>query len=402
MSPAIHQRPPFRAEHIGSLLRPQALFEKRALFEQNKCTREELDAVTDDAIKYVVQLQRDVGISTITDGELRRSMFFEGVFDNLEGITAISNRPITTFKEYIPHIRLMYQYGLKEAETVFCTVRTCSNSSSETTRFNLPSFQGKIRRTKPFYLDQFNYLKGLVPAEDVKHIKITMCSPSWFHQRHGSDLTYDLSVYKNDDEYFDDLGIAYRAEIKELYDRGCRHIQFDDPTFCYFCNDRMIADMEKAGVDHEALLDTYIRAINVCTQDRPADLTVGVHMCRGNYKGGVHFSEGGYARIAAKLFNTLDVDTFYLEYDTDRAGDFAPLKYLPSNKVAVLGLVTTKNPKLETVEELKSRVNEAVDVMTKDDPPRTREDALNQFALHQHSDERKKLAVLVEAAKQIW
>ncbi|KAG6817997.1 hypothetical protein H0H87_009152 [Tephrocybe sp. NHM501043] len=329
---SIHLSPPFRAEHIGSLLRPPTLFEKRGLFEQNKCTQQELDAAADDAIKYVVQLQREVGIKTITDGELRRSMFFEGVFDNLEGMTAIPNRPITTFK-------------------------------------------GKIRRTKPFYLDQFNYLKGLVPAEDVKHIKITMCSPSWFHQRHGSDLTYDLSVYKNDDEYFDDLGIAFRAEIKELYDQGCRHVQFDDPTFCYFCNDQMISEMEVAGVDHEALLDTYIRAINVCTQDRPTDLT-----------GGVHFSEGGYGRIAAKLFNTLDVDTFYLEYDTERAGDFAPLKHLPNNKVAVLGLVTTKNPKLETVEELKSRVNEAVDAMT--NPARTREAALNQFvpvlALYQY------------------
>ncbi|KAG6912019.1 hypothetical protein DXG01_000267 [Tephrocybe rancida] len=350
MSPstaAIHLSPPFRAEHVGSLLRPPTLFEKRGLFEQKKCSQEELDAATDDAIKYVVQLQRDVGIKTITDGELRRSMFFEGVFDNLEGMTAMPNRGWSNLCQYIPHIRLMYMYGLKEAETVFCT--------------------GKIRRTKPFYLDQFNYLKGLVPAEDVKHIKITMCSPSWFHQRHGSDLTYDRSVYKNDDEYFDDLGVAYRAEIKELYDQGCRHIQFDDPTFCYFCNDRMISEMEVAGVDHEALLDTYIRAINVCTQDRPADLT-----------GGVHFSEGGYARIAVKLFNTLDVDTFYLEYDTERAGDFAPLKHLPSNKVAVLGLVTTKNPKLETVEELKSRVNEAVDAMTNEDPARSRKDALNQ------------------------
>ncbi|KAH0590817.1 hypothetical protein H2248_000939 [Termitomyces sp. 'cryptogamus'] len=392
----MHLNPPFRAEHIGSLLRPSVLFEKRSLFEQKQLSIEELRAAEDEAIKHVVQLQRDVGMRTITDGELRRGVFFEGVFDNLEGMTTIPNRPIETFKRYIPHIGMMYAYGIKEAESVFCS--------------------GKIKRTKPFYLDQFNYIKSLVPVEDVKYIKINVCSPSWYHQRHGSDLTYDLSVYKNDDEYFDDLGIAYRAEFKELYDHGCRHIQIDDPTFCYFCNERMISEMEEAGVDHEALLDTYIRAINVCTRDRPGDLTVGVHMCRGNFKGGVHFSEGGYGRIAVKLFNKLNVDTFYLEYDTERAGDFAPLKHLPGNKVAVLGLVTTKNPKIETVEELKARVNEAVDAMTRDNPQRTRQAALNQLCISTQcgfasvwegnpvteEDEYKKLAVLVEAAKQIW
>ncbi|KAG6873566.1 hypothetical protein C0992_008618, partial [Termitomyces sp. T32_za158] len=384
----MHLNPPFRAEHVGSLLRPPVLLEKRGLFEQQRIEAEELRAAEDEAVERVVRLQRDVGMRTITDGELRRGMFFEGVFDNLEGMTVIPNRPIETFKKYIPHIGMMYAYGVKEAETIFCS--------------------GKIKRTKPFYLDQFNYVKKLVSAEDVKHIKVTMCSPSWYHQRHGSDFTYDLSVYKNDEEYFNDLGVAYRAEIKELYDNGCRHIQIDDPTFCYFCDDGMISQMEEAGVDHEALLDTYIYAINVCTRDRPSDLTVGVHMCRGNFKNGVHFSEGGYDRIAMKLFNKLDVDTFYLEYDTERAGDFTPLKYLPNNKVAVLGLVTTKNPKLETVEELKARVMEAVDAMTKDNPARTRQAALNQLCISTQcgfasvwegnpvteEDQRKKLAVL--------
>ncbi|KAG6851185.1 hypothetical protein H0H93_015195 [Arthromyces matolae] len=364
---AIRLNPPFRAEHIGSLLRPSVLFEKRSLYEQKQISKEDLRAAEDEAIKYVVQLQRDVGMNTITDGELRRGMFFEGVFDNLEGITPMPTRPIETFKRYIPHIGMMYAYGVQEADTVFCT--------------------GKIKRTKPFYLDQFNFVKGLVPAK----------------------VPLFIARY----EYFDDLGIAYRAEIQELYDNGCRNIQIDDPTFCYFCNDNMILQMEEVGVDHEALLDTYIRAIN----------------------GGVHFSEGGYARIATKLFNNLDVDTFYLEYDTERAGDFAPLKHLPNNKVAVLGLVTTKNPKLETVEEIKCRVNEAVDAMTKDNPERTREDALNQLVLLlilqvyifdfeppnrlcistqcgfasvwegnpvTEEDERNKLAVLVEAAKQLW
>ncbi|TEB35186.1 UROD/MetE-like protein [Coprinellus micaceus] len=322
----MHLTPPFRAEH-------------REALEKGECTLEDVRALEDEAIKHIV------GIKGITDGEIRREVFFENVFDNLEGMTFIPNRPLSEFKSYIPHIGIMAMMGMQESESFYCTAS------------HTRSFRGKIKRTKPWYADEFKYTKSIVAPEDVKNIKITMCSPSWMHQRHGSDLTYDLSVYDNDDEYFDDLGAAYRAEIKELYDLGC------------------------PGVDHEALLDTYIRAINVCTQGRPDDLNVSVHMCRGNFKGGVHFSEGGYARIAVKVFNTLDVDTFYLEYDTDRSGDFEPLKYFPAGKVAVLGLVTTKSPKLESAEGIKARVHEAAEVMSKDNPNRSKQDALNQLCI---------------------
>ncbi|KAL9715874.1 hypothetical protein Ac2012v2_000317 [Leucoagaricus gongylophorus] len=218
------------------------------------------------------------------------------------------------------------------------------------------------------------------------------------------------------DEYFDDLGQAYRAEIKELYYLGCRHIQIDDPTFCYFCNDSMIVQMEAAGVDHEALFDTYIRAINICTAERPNDLTISVHMCRGNFRGGLHFTEGSYARIAAKLFRNLDVDTFYLEYDTPRAGDFSPLRHLPLDKVVVLGLVTTKNARLESMKKLKSRINEAVDVLCHGTPKRSRKVALSQLCISPQcgfasvwegnplteADELRKLTLVTETARQVW
>ncbi|KAH6917497.1 hypothetical protein BKA70DRAFT_1418238 [Coprinopsis sp. MPI-PUGE-AT-0042] len=387
--------PPHRAEHIGSLLRPAALFEKRQLLEEKKCCQEDVRALEDDSIKHVVDLQREVGIKTITDGELRREFFFENVFDRLEGMTFIPNRQITTFKPYIPHQRMMYDSGIHEAPTIYCT--------------------GKIKRTRSFYVDEFKYISSVVAPEEVQRIKLTICSPSWFHQRHGSDMTYDLAVYDNDDEYFNDLAVAYRAEIQELYDLGCRNIQIDDPTFCYFCSEDMISGMESAGVDHEALLDTYIRAINLCTEGRPSDLRFGVHMCRGNFKG-FHFSEGSYGRIAQKVFNTLDVDVFYLEYDTERAGDFAPLRYFPLGKVAVLGLVTTKSAKLESIDDIKARVNEAVEVMSSGNSQRSKEVALNQLCISTQcgfastwqgnplteEDEKKKLALLVQAAKEIW
>ncbi|KAK7064282.1 methionine vitamin-b12 [Favolaschia claudopus] len=367
-------RPPFRVEHIGSLVRPKQLYDQLVLLEQGKCAHEDLVPAEDAAVARVVELQRELGLGSITDGDMRRSVshrprsclalkltsdrsqvYFQGVFDKLEGMT------------FLPH--LLTAMGVTELPSWHC--------SSEISSVRC---KGKIKRTVPFYVDQFKALKAVVPPEDVGRIKVNFCPPTWIHQRHGSDSTYDPAAYQSDDEYFNDLGVAYRAEIKELYDLGCRNIQLDDPTFCFFCSDDMIKGMEEAGVDHEALLETYIRAINLCTVDRPQDLHVGLHMCRGNFMG-MHFSEGGYHRIAAKLFNAVDVDTFYLEYDNERSGDFTPLKHLPLNKAAVLGIVTTKSPKLEDPEALKARVYEAVDVICKGTPPRSRETALNQFVL---------------------
>ncbi|KAK0506357.1 hypothetical protein EDD18DRAFT_1342660 [Armillaria luteobubalina] len=396
MSPRkLHTSPPFRAEHVGSLIRPKELFQKRSLIESRGCSLEELVIAEDAAVRHVVKLQQDAGIKTITDGEMRRGLFFEGVFNNLEGMQFMPERPLSEFKEYMPHISAMIAAGLTTDKTIYCS--------------------GKIKRTQPFYVDQFKFTKNIVPPEDVKNIKMTVCSPSWFHQRHGSDLTYNLNVYKNDDEYFDDLGIAYRAEFKELYELGCRHIQIDDPTFCFFCNDGILEKMKEMGVDSEALLDTYIRAINVTTQDRPDDLVISVHMCRGNFMG-AHFTDGGYDRIAKKVFNNLDVDTFYLEYDNERSGDFEPLKDFPTNKALVLGLVTTKTGQMESVDDLKSRVYSAADALCQGNPARSKEDALNQICISTQcgfasvwqgnpiteEDQTKKLELLVEAAKQIW
>ncbi|TFK56986.1 UROD/MetE-like protein [Heliocybe sulcata] len=406
--------PPFRAEHIGSLLRPPQLFEKRRQFEAGQCSVEELKSAEDSAVKAVVQMQQDAGIKSITDGELRRGFYFEGVFDKLEGMTFIPNRPLVEYKPYIPFVTALEAMGVAEFPSVYCT--------------------GKIKRVTRWYAEQFMALKSLVPPEDVKNLKVTMCPPTWFHQRHGSSLTYDLSVYKNDEEYFNDLAKAYQEEIQDLYDLGCRNIQFDDATFCFFCDERMVSGMKAVGDDYDTLLDTYVRAINAAVRGRNADMTVGVHMCRGNFTGGLHYAEGGYTRIAQKVFTELDVDCFYLEYDSDRAGDFQPLKFLPLDKIAVLGLVTTKNSKLEDIEMLKARINEAAEIISKEGiPARSKEVALDQYVnnssgLYEPSiwgitelrpilgyvsvrsaasrrygrDQREKLRLVVETAKQVW
>jgi len=393
---ALKLHPPYRVEHVGSLIRPQELYEQRVLLQQGKCAREDLVAAEDAAVEHVVKVQRELGLGTITDGEMRREVYFEGVFDKLEGMTDLPHRPLADCKSYYPHIKILNAMGLTELASYYCS--------------------GKIKRTQPFYVDHFKALKSIVSPEEVGRIKVNMCPPTWFHQRHGSDLTYDRTVYRSDDEYFDDLGIAYRAEIKELYELGCRNIQLDDPTFCFFCSEDTIEGMKAAGDDFEALLNTYIRAINVCTVGRPTDLNIGLHMCRGNYIGGMHFSEGGYHHIAAKLFKDVDVDTFYLEYDNERSGDFSPLKYLPLNKVAVLGIVTTKSPKLEDAELLKARIHEAAEVLMHGVPPRSKEEALKQLCISPQcgfasvwqgnpvteEDEKRKIQLLQQVAKEIW
>ncbi|THH11224.1 hypothetical protein EW145_g811 [Phellinidium pouzarii] len=394
MSQPTH-RPPYRAEHIGSLKRPAELLQKRDAFEADNLTREELTAVEDKAIKAVVDLQREVGIKAITDGEFRRHMFFDGVFDNLEGMKFIKEVPLHLLMMYVPDVVAFTSLNFHGGDTYIC--------------------ESKLKRTKPFYKDQFLALKSITKPEEHRSLKITMCAPEWYHLRHG-EYAYPKSVYENDDEYFEDIAIAYQEEIKELYSLGCRNIQIDDPLLAYFCAEPMLKGMEEKGLDHEAILNTYIRAYNKCLKGRPSDLVAGLHLCRGNFKDGMHFSEGGYDRIAIKLFNEIDVDCYYLEYDTDRAGTFEPLKYLPKHKTVVLGLVSSKLPKLEDPEELKARVVQAAKVISSGTPKRTYEEALNQicispqcgFASHaegnliSEEDEKKKLALVVETAKLIW
>ncbi|KZT72815.1 UROD/MetE-like protein [Daedalea quercina L-15889] len=392
---SLRLNPPHRAEHIGSLLRPQKLVAKRSEYEGQKCSHEELRIVEDESIPAVVRLQQEVGIKSITDGELRRASFFQGMFESLDGMTIIPARSLSTFNAFLPYVAIFKMMGLTEDLSIYTT--------------------GKIKRTKGIHTGDFQSLKKLVPPEDVKFIKITICGPTWMHLRHGSEYTYDKSVYASDAEYFEDLIRAYREEIDELYQLGCRNIQFDDPTFAFFCAESMITGMEQAGIDHEGLLDMYINSYNAILAKRPADLTVGIHTCRGNYKG-MHFSEGGLERIAEKYLGNLDVDCYYLEYDTERSGGLEPLRFLPPNKVAVLGFVSTKVPQLESIAALKARVEEAVEIISQGTPKRSRQEALNQLCLSPQcgfasvfegnpiteEEQRRKLELVVEAAKQIW
>ncbi|KLO17052.1 UROD/MetE-like protein [Schizopora paradoxa] len=397
MSTAPKLFPPFRAEQIGSLKRPRALLNKRAEFDGGKCTKEELAVLEDEAVTNIVSMQREAGIKAMTDGEFRRHMFFDGVFDNLDGMKYIPPEEIQPhiFMTYVPDVAGFQKLDFKGADTYVCT--------------------GKLRRTKSFYGEQFEQLKKLTKPEEHKFLKLTVCAPEWYHLRHG-EYAYDKSIYSNDDEYFSDIAIAYQEEFKDLYARGCRNIQFDDPLLAYFCAESMIEGMEEKGVDHVEVLQTYIRAYNKILENRPSDMTFGLHLCRGNFKGGMHFSEGGYDRIATKLFNEINVDCYYLEYDTDRAGTFEPLRHLPKNKTVVLGLISSKLPKLEDPEDLRERIFQAARVIAAGEPKRSYEEALHQicispqcgFASHSEGnpvseeDVTKKLALVSSTAKSIW
>ncbi|KAI0763249.1 UROD/MetE-like protein [Irpex lacteus] len=395
MSTSLHLHPPFRAEHLGSLKRPAQLLKKREAYDAKQISVDELREAEDEAIKAIVQVQREVGIKSITDGEFRRHMFFDGVFNNLDGMEFIPEVPLYMFMEYVPDYVAFKKLAFKGADSYIC--------------------KGKLRRTKPFYVQQFEQLKAFTKPEEHANLKLTVCAPEWYHLRHG-EYAYDKNVYKNDEEYFADIAVAYQEEIQALYAAGCRNIQFDDPLLAYFCADSMIKGMEERGIDHEALLDTYIKAYNDCLKGRPEDMTVGLHLCRGNFRGGKHFSEGGYDRIAIKLFQQINVDAYYLEYDTERAGSFEPLRHLPKHKSVVLGLVTSKFPQLEDPEELKQRIKSAAETIAGGTEKRTVEEAYNQicispqcgFASHaegnpvSEEDVVKKLSLVVKVAKEVW
>jgi len=258
-------------------------------------------------------------------------------------------------------------------------------------------------------------LKKYVSADQVKNLKLTLCAPEWFHLRHG-EHAYSKDVYQNDVEYFADIVVAYRQEIAELHSLGCRNLQFDDPLLAYFCAEPMLDGMKEAGVDSDVLLDLYIKVYNDILQGRPEGMTIGLHLCRGNFKDGLHFSEGGYDRIAIKMFNELAFDCYYLEYDTERAGTFEPLKFLPLNKVVVLGLVSSKLPELEDENELEQRIKDAAATIGQGDGGRTAQSALQQicispqcgFASHSEGnritreDVEKKLKLVSRVAQKVW
>ncbi|TGO12222.1 hypothetical protein BTUL_0092g00220 [Botrytis tulipae] len=395
----IHHNPPFRAEHLGSLLRPTELLTKRGAFEKNNLSQEELTQIENDSIKQVVELQKECGFRAVSDGEYRRAVFWGTFFEELDGMTEIRNPSMDIFRPYVPDIAGFIEKGHKPGQSCLCT--------------------GKIKHTgKSTLIGQFEYLKTLVPEERWGDIKLTMIAPPWYHLRYKDGKAFPKEVYANDEEYFSDISKAVSAELDILYEAGLRNVQFDDPNFAYFCSEKMLKGWEEDKSNTktaEELLDAYIKCYNDSIEKHTSKIHFGLHICRGNFMGSRHFSEGGYDRIATKLFQNLNVATYYLEYDTPRAGGFEPLLYLPSHKNVILGVITSKFPELENKEKMKARVMEAAEIVAKG-AGQTREEALKRlgvspqcgFASHEEGnslgweDMKNKLLLVRSIADDIW
>ena len=394
----LRRNPPFRAEHIGSLLRSETLLKKRADLDEGKASTADVKPIQDEDIEKIVQVQLDLGFHAVTNGEYNRHMFFDGFWEHLEGMKEIKNPDPQIFREYVPDIAAFTESGFKPASTVVCV--------------------GKIKHVSSGYVDEFKYLASLVPKDKVNDVKLTLAVPSWYHLRHKEGHAYPRDVYSSDDEYFNDIAKAFQAELSILHDAGCRNVQFDDPNLAYFCSEKMIAGW-KADKSNpysiETLLDKYIQTYNASIAAAPADMHIGLHLCRGNFVQSRHFSEGSYERIATQLFQKLNVHTYYLEYDTPRAGGFEPLMHLPKNKNAILGVITSKFPKMEDLDEMKGRVMQAAEWIQKG-TGETKEEALNRmgvspqcgFASHSHGnlvaekDMIEKLKLVRRLADEIW
>jgi 5-methyltetrahydropteroyltriglutamate--homocysteine methyltransferase len=362
-------RPPFRADHVGSLLRPPELrqaFKRRAADEIDDAA---FARIQDDCIRAALRMQEDVGLNVVTDGEFRRASYWERFVERIEG------------------------FGLRPA------VLTFRDDHGHEVGFMVPYATGKVRRSQPIAVDEFTFLRGATNATP----KITLPSPSTLHFYRFTDYA-DPGAYGNLDDFFADVAEVFAREIKALGEAGCRYVQIDEVAIALLCDPAIRAKVASSGGDPDRLVGLYIEAVNRAVAGRPDDTVVGVHMCRGNYRGH-YLGAGGYESVAERFFAGTEVDHFLLEYDTPRAGDFRPLRFVPKQKGVVLGLVSSKTPVLESLDTLKRRAEEASRHMDLD---RLAVSPQCGFASSvagnplTEQDERAKLALVVAAARAIW
>ena len=362
--------PPFRADHVGSLLRPPDLLSARQRFFNGDLSAEALRQIEDEAIATEVKKMESLGMQSITDGEFRRTFFHLDFLEKLDGVSVTG-------------------------------AISASSDAQETVGFTPPklSVTGKLRHVRNIQVDDFNYLKSQVSQTP----KVSIPSPTMVHFR-GGRKAIDIEAYPDMDEFFEDLAQCYRDEIAALYDAGCRYIQMDDTNLAYLCDPKMRAGAIERGDDPNELPRTYAALINSVIDGRPEDLTVGVHLCRGNFRS-TWFAEGSYEPVAEVLFNELNVDAYFLEYDDERSGDFAPLRFVPKNKTVVLGLVTTKVPQLEPKQALIDRVHEAAQFMPLENLCLSPQCGFSS-TVHGNdltADEQwAKISLVVETARDIW
>jgi 5-methyltetrahydropteroyltriglutamate--homocysteine methyltransferase len=366
-------QPPFRADHVGSLLRPPQLARARADHAAGRLTPAELRSAEDQAIREVVRMQEEVGLQGITDGELRRSSW---------------------------HMDFLYQIGGVRKIQQNITVHFHSDQGDVDFKPSGLRVEGKLSLNGCIFGEHFDFLKSAVTRGTPK---LTIPSPSMMHYR-GGRAAIDEKVYPDLQEFWHDLSAVYSQEIQELGRRGCTYLQLDDTSLAYLNDPKQREYVRSIGGNPDEQHRIYIHNLNAALANRPAGMRVCTHMCRGNFRSS-WAAEGGYDHVADALFNELEVDGFFLEYDDARSGGFEPLRFVPKGKYVVLGLVTTKRGKLESKDELKRRIDDAAKFVPLDQlclSPQCGFSSTEEGNSLTAEEQRAKLALIVETAREVW
>jgi 5-methyltetrahydropteroyltriglutamate--homocysteine methyltransferase len=364
----IRTTPPFRADMVGSLLRTAPLKEARAKFAKGEIDAAALRAVEDREIEKIVKKQEEVGLKLATDGEFRRSWWHFDFYRELDGVE-------------------MYQ----TSEGIhFAGVDT----KAESVRI-----VGRVGFSGHPHIEHFKFLKAHTKVTP----KMTIPAPSTLHFRQGRQ-SISRQVYPDLDAYFDDVAIAYQKAIRAFYDAGCRYLQLDDTAWSMICDPKQREDSKKRGDDPDRLPAHYARMTNKALEAKPADMVITMHSCRGNFRS-TFIASGGYEFVAQELFGKVNIDGYFLEFDTDRAGGFEPLRQLKGNKIVVLGLVTSKSGRLERKDDIKRRIDEATKYVPLDQlclSPQCGFASTEEGNVLAEEEQWAKLRMIVELAEEVW
>jgi 5-methyltetrahydropteroyltriglutamate--homocysteine methyltransferase len=363
--------PPFRADHVGSFLRPAELLEAREKRRRGEITAEQLRSVEDAAIREVVRFQEEVGLQDATDGEFRRTYFHIDFLEQLDGVETRGG--------------LTAHFHSAKGDIDFAPP--------------VLHVTAKVRHSKPIQLRDFEFLKSVTKRTP----KVTIPSPTMLHFRGGRGAI-SREAYPDLEEFFADVALAYRDEIAALGAAGCTYLQLDDTNLAYLCDPKLREGARQRGLDPDQLPRRYAKLINAAIAGRPAGMRICTHLCRGNFKS-AWVAEGGYEPVAEVLFNELEVDGYFLEYDDPRSGDFSPLRFVPRDKTVVLGLVTTKVGELEAKDTLKRRIDEAAKHVSLEQlclsPQCGFSSTVHGNEIARESQSRK-MRLIVEVAGEVW
>jgi 5-methyltetrahydropteroyltriglutamate--homocysteine methyltransferase len=361
--------PPFRADHVGSLLRPAALKDARARREKGEIDAAELTAVEDREIEKIIRKQEEIGLKSVTDGEFRRAFWNYDFLGALDGVEAYLGERKIKFQGPQPKPMMLRVVG------------------------KLGTFSGHPM------LDHFRFVQAHTKATP----KMTIPSPSSLHFRYGRDAVPE-TIYPDMNDFYRDLGEGYRKAVRAFADAGCRYLQLDEVNFTYLCDPKLRELVANRGDDPEKLPSIYATMINAAISDAPDDMVTAMHLCRGNFQS-TFVASGGYEPVAEILFNAIDIKAYFMEYDSDRAGGFEPLRFVPNGKMVVLGLVTSKSGRLESKDELRRRIDQAAKFVSLDQlclSPQCGFASTVEGNILAEDEQWAKLAMIVELADEVW